>query len=315
MGTGPRDHPSLGARELPFRNLGAPDFPNGQGPPQRPGSSGWTTPPLRAGELAHGSPKNDSSDASLSSLVAPDEVCWCPWCWRQNRDGEPENVVLGSFEKWRSHMHEQHFDKLGSCYGPDEVMPCYWCCRPCATEKGQLRQSNHLPFWGSHERNCRENPNKPALPSQQVRSSGSSSHISGGRQGNAFGGILGPTNESPPSSPENQQQRRRGHDGVRYSQDRAQPGQSKSWARERMTPPRTRRSPFDWSAGRARQRAVGGDLGDSRGLNDSRGIDDLRGLKDSPNDSVEPPTPPQGGGRRPDGGRLRGNAEAQRRAL
>merc|ERR550514_642236 len=110
----------------------------------------------------------DDSDASLSSLVAPDEVCWCPWCWRQNRDGDPENVVLGSFEKWRHHMHEQHFDKLGGNYRPDEVVPCYWCCRPCATEKGQRRRSNHLPFWGSHERNCRENPNKPALPSQQA---------------------------------------------------------------------------------------------------------------------------------------------------
>merc|ERR1712183_1029228 len=75
----------------------------------------------------------DDSDVSLSSLVAPDEVCWCPWCWKQNRDGQPENVVLGSFERWRLHMPEQHFDRLGGAYGPDEVVPCYWCCRPCAT--------------------------------------------------------------------------------------------------------------------------------------------------------------------------------------
>jgi len=110
-------------------------------------------------------PKDDS-EASLSSLVAPDEICWCPWCWRQNHDGEPENVVLGSFERWRRHMHDQHFDKLGGTYGPDEVVPCYWCCRPCVTKKGQSHHSNRLPFWGSHERVCRENPNRPALPNQ-----------------------------------------------------------------------------------------------------------------------------------------------------
>mmetsp|Transcript_71777 Transcript_71777/g.199161 ORF Transcript_71777/g.199161 Transcript_71777/m.199161 type:complete len:399 (+) Transcript_71777:332-1528(+) len=121
------------------------------------------------------SPKGDS-DVSLSSIVAPDEVCWCPWCWRQNREGHAENVVLGSFERWRLHMHDQHFDKLGEAYGSDEVVPCYWCCRPCVTKKGQSRTSNRLPFWGSHERVCRENPNKPALPSQ-ARSSGSSSSL------------------------------------------------------------------------------------------------------------------------------------------
>lgn len=116
------------------------------------------------------------SDLSLSSLVAPDEVCWCPWCWRQNRDGEPENVVLGSFEKWRIHMHEQHFDRLGGTYAADEAVPCYWCCRPCVTEKGQRHCGNTLPFWGSHERVCRENPNRPALPGQGgARSSAASS--------------------------------------------------------------------------------------------------------------------------------------------
>jgi len=118
------------------------------------------------------SPKDDS-DVSLSSIVAPDEVCWCPWCWRQNRDSEPENVVLGSIEKWRHHMHEQHFDKLRGAYGPDEVVPCYWCCRPCVTKKGQARRENCLPFWGSHERVCRENPNKPGLQGQ-THSAGSS---------------------------------------------------------------------------------------------------------------------------------------------
>lgn len=84
------------------------------------------------------------------------------FCWQQNREGEPENVVLGSFEKWRGHMHEQHFDKLGRHYASDEIMPCYWCCRPCVTKKGQNKPGNSLAFWGSHERVCRENPNKPA---------------------------------------------------------------------------------------------------------------------------------------------------------
>lgn len=107
---------------------------------------------------------NDGSDLSLSSVVAPDEVCWCPWCWRQGHDGEPGNVVLGSIERWRSHMQEQHFDKLGESYGPEELVPCCWCCRPCVTKKGQSRAANRLPFWGSHERVCKENPNKPPLP-------------------------------------------------------------------------------------------------------------------------------------------------------
>lgn len=133
-------------------------------------NSGGTTasPPMlhnRFSDLQYEEAPRDESDAvSLSSLVAPDEVCWCPWCWRMNQDGEAENVVLGSFEKWRSHMHEQHFDKLGAAYGPEEVVPCYWCCKPCATKEGQCKASNRLPFWGSHERVCRDNPNKPGLP-------------------------------------------------------------------------------------------------------------------------------------------------------
>eukprot|EP00927_Polykrikos_kofoidii_P019128 TRINITY_DN18918_c1_g3_i1.p1 TRINITY_DN18918_c1_g3~~TRINITY_DN18918_c1_g3_i1.p1 ORF type:complete len:756 (-),score=153.42 TRINITY_DN18918_c1_g3_i1:29-2296(-) len=118
--------------------------------------------------------QKDGSDVSLSSLVAPDEVCWCPWCCRQNRDGFAENIVLGSFERWREHMHEQHFDKLGGGYGHDEIVPCYWCCRPCVTKKGQSRAANKLPFWGSHERVCRDNQNRPALATQ-ARSTGSSS--------------------------------------------------------------------------------------------------------------------------------------------
>lgn len=117
-------------------------------------------------------PLEDESEASFSSVLAPDEVCWCPWCWRQNRDGNPEHVVLGSFEKWRLHMHEQHFDKLGGAYGPDELVPCYWCCRPCVTKKGQARSANSLPFWGSHERVCRENPNKPPLLGQSRNADG-----------------------------------------------------------------------------------------------------------------------------------------------
>lgn len=144
-------------------------------PPQTPPAA------LRNGcgdDAIEKSPGKDSSDVSLSSLVAPDEVCWCAWCWRQNRDGQPENVVLGSFERWRLHMHEQHFDKLGGAYGPDEVVPCYWCCRPCVTKKGQSRNTNRLPFWGSHERVCRENPNRPSLPSQ-TGSTGSSSISAG----------------------------------------------------------------------------------------------------------------------------------------
>jgi len=138
------------------------------------------SPPLphsRSGDARHeGPPRDDSDAASLSSLVAPDEVCWCPWCWRMSQDGEAENVVLGSFEKWRTHMHEQHFDKLGVAYGPEEVVPCYWCCRPCATKEGQSKATNRLPFWGSHERVCRDNPNKPGLPGQShsaVSSAGS----------------------------------------------------------------------------------------------------------------------------------------------
>jgi len=118
--------------------------------------------------------ESPKSDVSLSSLVAPDEVCWCPWCWRQNRDGRPEKVILGSMERWRLHMHDQHFDKLSGAYGPDEVVACYWCCRPCVTTKGQSRSFNKLPFWGSHERVCKENPNKPAAPNQAARSTASS---------------------------------------------------------------------------------------------------------------------------------------------
>lgn len=73
-------------------------------------------------------------------------------------------MILGSFERWRLHMHQQHFDKLGGAYDSDEVVPCYWCCRPCVTELGQGKLSNRLPFWSSHERVCRENPSKTAPP-------------------------------------------------------------------------------------------------------------------------------------------------------
>jgi len=150
-------------------------------------SGGTTaTPPVlhnRFSDVQHEEVPRDESDAnSLSSLVAPDEVCWCPWCWRMSHDGEPENVVLGSFEKWRVHMHEQHFDKLGGAYGPEEVVPCYWCCRPCATKEGQSKATNRLPFWGSHERVCRDNPNKPGLPGQ-VHSAVSSAGSMHERQG------------------------------------------------------------------------------------------------------------------------------------
>lgn len=140
-----------------------PRLPTGSRGGSTAGGSPGKPPSLPALDSAYeeASPKDDS-DISLSSIVAPDEICWCPWCWRQNRNGEPENVVLGSFEKWRLHMHDQHFDKLGGAYGPDEIMPCYWCCRPCVTKKGQNRTTNCLPFWGSHERVCRENPNKPS---------------------------------------------------------------------------------------------------------------------------------------------------------
>merc|ERR1740121_1709272 len=99
---------------------------------------------------------------------------------RQNRDGNSENVVLGSVEKWRCHMHDQHFDKLGGCsYGPEEVVPCHWCCRPCVTEQGQHKSMNRLPFWGSHERVCRENPNKPGLPGERVGRTGSGESSAG----------------------------------------------------------------------------------------------------------------------------------------
>ncbi|CAJ1365028.1 unnamed protein product [Effrenium voratum] len=117
--------------------------------------------------------KDDSDKTSLpSSTPGPNEVCWCPWCWGMNQQGEAENRVLGCFEKWRLHMHEHHFDKLSVAYTADEIVPCYWCCRPCVTKKGQHKSSNRLPFWGSHERVCRENPSKPVLPGQ-ARSDGS----------------------------------------------------------------------------------------------------------------------------------------------
>lgn len=139
--------------------------PGGPVPGMGPGMLGLDGPAVEHG-VSGGSP--NGSEGSLSSLVAPDEVCWCQWCWRQSRDGEPENVVLGSFERWRQHMHEQHFDKLGfETYLADEIVPCYWCCRPCVTKKGQGRANNRLPFWGSHERVCRENPNKSAVPLEE----------------------------------------------------------------------------------------------------------------------------------------------------
>merc|ERR1712151_1381337 len=56
--------------------------------------------------------------------------------------------ALGSFEHWRAHLHEQHFDKLGGTYGPEDIVPCYWCCRPCVTKRGQSRASNRLPKKG-----------------------------------------------------------------------------------------------------------------------------------------------------------------------
>mmetsp|Transcript_53075 Transcript_53075/g.99451 ORF Transcript_53075/g.99451 Transcript_53075/m.99451 type:complete len:729 (-) Transcript_53075:331-2517(-) len=144
---------------------GRPQLPAGSRVGSTAGGSPGKAPSLPGMESGYDDPisPKDDSDISLSSIVAPDEICWCPWCWRQNRNGEPENVVLGSFEKWRLHMHDQHFDKLGgSAYGADEIMPCYWCCRPCVTKKGQNRVANCLPFWGSHERVCKENPNKPS---------------------------------------------------------------------------------------------------------------------------------------------------------
>lgn len=115
--------------------------------------------------------EDDFSPASdVSSLLAPEEMNWCPWCWRQSDDGDSENVLLGSLDQWRQHMHHQHFDKLGGVvYGSEEVVPCHWCCRPCVTEQGQHKSMNRLPFWGSHERVCRENPNKPGLPGQETR--------------------------------------------------------------------------------------------------------------------------------------------------
>lgn len=146
-------------------------------PPALPGTR--THPLLKYGVNGHQLvTREDSDSGSLSSLVAPDEVCWCPWCWGMNEEGDAENVVLGSFERWRLHMHDQHFDKLTGAYGPDEIVPCYWCCRPCVTKKGQSKNTNLLPFWGSHERVCRENPNKPVLLGQ-ARSSGSSQSSSG----------------------------------------------------------------------------------------------------------------------------------------
>lgn len=110
-----------------------------------------------------GAQDSDSTTLPSSSVAAADEVCWCPWCWGMNPEGDCENMVLGSFERWRLHMHDQHFDKLGEAYGADEIVPCYWCCRPCVTKKGQHKSANRLPFWGSHERVCRENPSKPVL--------------------------------------------------------------------------------------------------------------------------------------------------------
>mmetsp|Transcript_101702 Transcript_101702/g.316317 ORF Transcript_101702/g.316317 Transcript_101702/m.316317 type:complete len:571 (-) Transcript_101702:148-1860(-) len=182
-GPGTRPPPST-----PWR-AGALAEPSGGFEPQelRSGPEGRELRGRPDGELRGGldggrqdSPGVDSD--SGSSLVAPDEVCWCPWCWRQNHNGDAENIVLGSFEKWRIHMHEQHFDKLGGAYNSEEVVPCYWCCRPCATRKGQNKVANRLPFWGSHERVCRENPNKPTLPSQ-VRGGGSSQSSGDGRPG------------------------------------------------------------------------------------------------------------------------------------
>lgn len=118
--------------------------------------------------------KEDSDRTSIpSSPAAPEEVCWCPWCWGMNQEGEAENKLLGSFEQWRLHMHEHHFDRLSVAYAGDEIVPCYWCCRPCVTKKGQHKSSNRLPFWGSHERVCRENPSKPVLPGQARSSEGS----------------------------------------------------------------------------------------------------------------------------------------------
>eukprot|EP00931_Biecheleriopsis_adriatica_P033861 TRINITY_DN19634_c0_g1_i2.p1 TRINITY_DN19634_c0_g1~~TRINITY_DN19634_c0_g1_i2.p1 ORF type:complete len:649 (+),score=101.38 TRINITY_DN19634_c0_g1_i2:84-2030(+) len=135
-------------------------------------------------------PKEDSDNTSLpsSAPAAVDEVCWCPWCVGMNQDGDAENVVLGSFERWRLHMHEQHFDKLVGAYGPDEIVPCYWCCRPCVTKKGQNKSMNRLPFWGSHERVCRENPSKPVLPGQARSSEGSQTSGSGERRWGVSGG-------------------------------------------------------------------------------------------------------------------------------
>ncbi|CAE7288456.1 unnamed protein product [Symbiodinium necroappetens] len=120
-------------------------------------------------------PREDSEQTSLppSSPATADEVCWCPWCCGMSQEGKPENLILGSFERWRLHMHEHHFDKLGLAYAADEIVPCYWCCRPCVTKKGQLKSGNRLPFWGSHERVCRENPSKPVLPGQARSSEGS----------------------------------------------------------------------------------------------------------------------------------------------
>lgn len=140
------------------------------------------TRPRRSGdELVHSNGirpkevvKEDSDRTSIpSSTAAPEEVCWCPWCWGMNQEGEAENRLLGSFEQWRLHMHEHHFDRLAVAYAGDEIVPCYWCCRPCVTKKGQHKSSNRLPFWGSHERVCRENPSKPVLPGQARSSEGS----------------------------------------------------------------------------------------------------------------------------------------------
>jgi len=110
-------------------------------------------------------------DPSIDSLVAPDEVCWCPWCQQRDENGVRVNLVLGGQSHWFEHLITRHEDKLGGDVGYRQgtLVPCYWCCRPCVTEEGQELAGNYLPLWGSHERVCRENPNRPTLRDRQAQ--------------------------------------------------------------------------------------------------------------------------------------------------
>ena len=124
----------------------------------------------------------------LSVAYAGDEIVPCYWCCRPCF---PESssffwLVSCDIQSLNFHLKDPHepsrcVTKKGqhkSSFNPQEqdvkvpqaTNELFWICVTLWLCSIWLR--NRLPFWGSHERVCRENPSKPVLPGQARGSTG-----------------------------------------------------------------------------------------------------------------------------------------------